>query len=137
VFRADLDAANNGADTDLYLYRLDEAGEPEALVAYSATGAADESITVNDLETGNYLLELNGYAAAPNESTIQMRSDAYAVDGDTVGNLTATPNPLPVVQGETTPYTASWSGLETDSRYLGYFEYKGALSPTYLYVDTQ
>lgn len=137
LFRADLDAANNGADTDLYLYRLDEAGEPEALVAYSATGAADESITVNDLEAGNYLLELNGYAAAPNESTIQMRSDAYAVDGDTVGDLTATPNPLPVVQGETTPYTASWSGLETDSRYLGYFEYKGALSPTYLYVDTQ
>jgi hypothetical protein len=44
------------------------------------------------------------------------------------------PNPLAVEQGKTTKFNATWSGL-TSGRYLGMFEYAGALAPTFLYVD--
>ena len=41
---------------------------------------------------------------------------------------------MPVTQGQETSFNASWSGL-TGGRYLGMFEYEGALAPTFLYVD--
>ena len=41
---------------------------------------------------------------------------------------------MPVTQGQQTKFAASWTGL-ADGRYLGMFEYDGALAPTFLYVD--
>jgi len=137
LLRADLDATNDQADLDLYLYRLNAAGQPVALAGQSATGSADESITVDNPQAANYMLLVDGYSAAPGEDSIGYRSDLFRVDPTaTAGNLTATPNPLPVVTGVETSYDAGWSGLEAGSRYLGYFEYDGALAPTFLYVSS-
>jgi hypothetical protein len=43
-------------------------------------------------------------------------------------------NPVTVTQGQATRFDAVWNGLD-GGRYLGLFQYDGALAPTYLYVD--
>jgi len=136
VARFDLDAANDAADLDLYVYKMNAAGTALAsLEGQSATGAADESVTLNAPSAGKYYVLIDGYAAAPGESSIAYRYDEFLVGATGgVGNLAAVPNPLRVVQGETTSFDATWSGLAA-GRYLGLFDYEGSLAPTYLYVD--
>jgi hypothetical protein len=135
VARFDLDAANDSADLDLYVYELNDAGTPVALAGQSATGSADEQVTLTNPDTGKYLVSIDGFAAAPGESSIAYDyADFLVTSTGGLGGLTATPNPVPVTQGEATSFTASWNGL-ADGRYLGLFEYDGALAPTFLYVD--
>ena len=52
--RFDVDATNNGADLDLYVYLLDDAGVPVELVGQSATGSADERVTLTNPVAGKY-----------------------------------------------------------------------------------
>ena len=135
VARFDLDAANNAADLDLYVYRLNDAGTPVAEAGRSATGSADEQVTLTNPTKGKYLVHIDGFAAAPGESSIAYDyADFLVTSTGGLGGLTATPNPVPVTQGQETTFSASWNGL-TSGRYLGLFEYDGALAPTFLYVD--
>ncbi|HET7194524.1 MAG TPA: S8 family serine peptidase [Nocardioides sp.] len=135
VARFDLDAANDSADLDLYVYELNDAGTPVAEAGRSATGSADEQVTLTNPTTGKYLVRVDGFAAAPGESSIAYDyADFLVTSTGGLGGLTATPNPVPVTQGQATSFSASWSGL-AGGRYLGLFEYDGALAPTFLYVD--
>lgn len=135
VARFDLDATNDAADLDLFVYRTNAAGQPVALAGQSATGSADESVTLNNPVASSYLVVVDGYAAAPGETSIAYRYDEFLV-GSTggLGGFTATPNPVPVEQAKATSFQGTWSGL-TSGRYLGLFEYDGALAPTFTYVD--
>lgn len=101
----------------------------------SATGAADESVTLTSPTAATYVAVLDGYSAAAGESGIGFRYDQYAVPttGGT-GNFRVSPNPVPVVQGQTTTFSALWDGLPA-GRYLGRLTYPDALAPTYVYVD--
>ena len=135
VARFVADAGNDAADLDLYVYRYNAAGtQLEALVGQSATGSADEMVTLAAPRAAKYLVVVEGYAAAPGESAIATTYDEYLVGATGLGSFHADPDPVPVVQGETTSYDAVWSGLEP-GRYLGMMEYTGALSPTYVTVS--
>lgn len=135
--RFDLDAVNDQADLDLYVYRMNAAGTAlEALVGSSATGSADESVDLRNPRAASYFIVVEGYSAAPGESTVEYRLDGFRVDGSaTEGNLAASPNPVPVVGGVPTSYEAVWSGIDVGTRYLGYLEYEGALAATFIYVN--
>jgi subtilisin family serine protease len=136
VARFVADAANDAADLDLYVYRYNAAGTAlEALVGQSATGSADEEVTLVSPVARKYLVVVDGYAAATGESAIETTYDEYLVDASaTLGSFHAEPDPVAVQQGETTSYDAVWSGLAA-GRYLGMMEYDGALSPTYVTVS--
>ena len=136
VARFVADATNNAADLDLTVYRYNAAGTALVAVAgQSATGAADETVTLVNPVPAKYLVEIHGYAAAPGETSIATTYDEYLVDATaTLGSFKAEPDPVPVKQGETTSYDAVWSGL-TAGRYLGMMEYEGALAPTYVTVS--
>ena len=54
----------------------------------------------------------------------------------TLGNLTVTPNPVPVVNQEETSFDVTWSGLDPDASYLGMLEYDGALAPTMVEITS-
>ena len=139
ALRVDLDSVRDDADLDLYGYVMETDCDSAAIdyLAISATGAADESFTVADPGAGSFVIEVDGYAAAPGESTIGYVLDIYDVNADTnLGDFRADPNPVPVTAGEPTTFDAVWSGLEPGARYLGVLEYEGALSPTYVAVDT-
>ena len=74
VARFDLDAANNSADLDLYVYELNDAGTPVAVAGQSATGSADEQVTLTNPAKGKYLVSIDGFAAAPGESSIAVNT---------------------------------------------------------------
>jgi hypothetical protein len=137
--RFDLDAADDDADMDLYVYQAADSACAD-LVAFSgqsATGSADEQVTLLDPAPGYYFVVVDPFAASPGQSSLDWRFDFYDVNPATqVGGLAADPNPVPVVNNQETSFDATWSGLEEDNRYLGMFDYDGALSPTFLTVDT-
>ena len=133
VARFDLDATDDTADLDLYVYRVAASGSA-TLVGQSATGSADESVTLTNPTAGTYVAVLDGYSAAAGQSSIAYRYDQFSVPSTGLGAFGANPNPVPVVQGQPATFDAVWSGLTT-GRYLGQLSYDGALAPTYVYVD--
>ena len=135
VARFVADATNDAADLDLYVYRYNAAGTALVAVAgQSATGSADETVTLFEPLAAKYLVVVEGYAAAPGETTTATTYDEYLVGPDSLGNFYAEPDPVPVTQGQTTSYNAVWSDL-LPGRYLGMMEYDGALAPTYVTVS--
>jgi hypothetical protein len=137
--RFDLDSVDDSADLDLYVYAAEtcDLDTAYAVAGQSATGAADESFTIEAPDAPAYILEIDGYAAGDAGSPIEYVLDSYLMDAHaTLGDLTVTPNPVPVVNGEDTTFEVSWSGLDADARYLGMLEYDGALAPTFVEVDT-
>ncbi|MCW2794679.1 S8 family serine peptidase [Nocardioides sp.] len=137
--RFDVDAADNSADLDMYVYASGSCDPADAfaLAGQSATGSADESVTLNSPDPGTYLVEVDGFAAGTAGSPMAYRFDFYDVDASaTLGNLTATPNPVPVVNQEETSFDVSWTGLDPAGHYLGILEYEGALAPTMVFVTS-
>ncbi|NIZ91653.1 S8 family serine peptidase [Kineococcus rubinsiae] len=133
--RFDVQAADDRSDLDLALYRLAADGTAEQ-VALSATGSADERIDVLAPEAGTYVVQVSGYATAPGASTAPYALTSYAVTPDTdEGDLTATPNPVPVTAGEPVTVSLSWSGLEEGTRYLGWVSFGDSPTPTVVAVD--
>ena len=129
VARFDVDAANAAGDFDLFVYRVNATGAP-TLVASSATGAADEQVTLRGPRAAEYLVRVENYAAAPGETTSAYALTNYVLDpSDTAGALAVTPNPVPVTQGTAASVSATWSGLTAGTRYLGLLSYGGAAAP--------
>jgi len=116
--RFDLDAVDDLADLDLVVYQLDADGNPVA-VWQSATGSADERVDI----------------VAPEAATYQVLVDVFSANPSTAWDLVATsvlpggaplalaPDVLAGQQGVPTTYTASWTGLEPQSTYLGLVGY--------------
>lgn len=137
--RFDLDAEDDDADMDLFVYQAadTQCQELVAVAGQSASESADERVTLLDPAPGFYLVEVDPFAASPGEQTLRWRFDYFDVSPTLeVGQLTADPNPVPVVNGQSRTYDAVWSGLASQRRYLGAFGYDGALAPTFLTVDT-
>ena len=139
VARFDLDAADNGADLDMFVLQSEtcDIDDAFALAGQAATGSADESLTINDPTPGTYIVDVNGFAAGPQGSPMKFDLDFYDVnDAATLGNLKVDPNPVPVRNQETTSFELSWSGLVPNNRYLGFLEYDGALAPTVVKISS-
>ena len=129
--RFDLDSIDDSADLDLFVYLLDSRGAPVE-GWFSATGAADERVDL----------------VAPTAGTYEVVADVYSAAGEVSWNLTATsvvPGGAPLAldpaviageQGVTTTYTASWSGLEPSSTYLGIVRYGETGAATVVTVAT-
>lgn len=133
--RFDLDSSDDeGSDLDLTVYRV---VAPDDLRYYerwqSATASADEQVTLPTPTAGTYLIVANVYSTtAP--MTWDMTYANVAPGGE--GALTATPNPIPVTQGQATRYELSWSGLAAGTEYLGVVQYGESAVRTIVSVDT-
>ncbi|WP_372966831.1 S8 family peptidase [Microbacterium sp.] len=134
--RFDLDSSDDtGSDLDLTVYRV---VSPDDLRYYerwqSATGSADERVTLPAPTAGTYLVVANVYS-----TTAPMTWDmTYAnVQPDGEGAFTANPNPIPAVRGQATSYELSWTGLTAGTRYLGLVQYGESDVRTVVTVDAQ
>ncbi len=132
--RFDLDAENDAADLDLVVYQLTPDGSALVDVFVSATGSADERVDLLAPAEGQYVVVSMGYSNAPGESTSAYRQSLFVVGGDE-GNMTVSPNPVPVTRGAESTFEVSWSGLDDGDRYLGWVGYAGALQPTIVTVN--
>ena len=108
-----------GTDVDLYLY---EAGTSN-LVASSAGGSSEETIRIEEPPAGTYDLYVVLFGAGPGQTSIQVPTYLWALDGAAKGNLTATPASQAVTAGTPATVTAAWSGLTAGTRYLGRISY--------------
>jgi hypothetical protein len=123
--RFSLDSDDDTADLDLFVYR------GGALRALSASGAADEQVTLLAPAAGTYDVYVNGFAT-PGGSTPYHISNFVVPETD-AGNLTVTNN-VPVTTGVPVTLTASWSGLDPAQRWLGVVSYAGATDVTLVSV---
>ena len=111
ALRFDVDGAAT-ADLDLWVYQV--VNGHEELVALSADGDADETVTLLDPEDGTYVAYVNGFAGDGNYQWTQW----VVGDGD-AGNLVVAPDSQPVTVGETVSFDVSWNGLDPSKRWFG------------------
>jgi hypothetical protein len=123
--RFSLNAGDDTADLDLYVYR------GGVLRALSASGAADEQVTLIAPVAGTYDIYVNGFAT-PGGSTAYQISNFVVPDVD-AGNLTVTDN-VAVTIGVPTTLTAAWTGLDPAKRWLGVVSYGGTSDVTLISV---
>jgi subtilisin family serine protease len=124
--RFSLDSADNSADLDLFVYKNGE------LVDLSASGSADEQVTIVAPEAGTYDVYVNGFAT-PGGSTTYAISN-FVVPSASAGNATVTPDPVSVTTGTPVTLTASWNGLDATKRWFGVISYGGADTVTFFSV---
>lgn len=117
--RFDLDAVDNATDLDLTVYRLSGDGGTPVAGWQSATGSADERVDLSAPQAGFYRVFVDVFSGTTAFDVTTF--SVLAAGGE--GSFTATPNPVPAVQGVPTSYTASWTGLKPDTDYLGLVHY--------------
>ena len=126
--RFSLDSADDTADLDVWVYKGGE------LVDLSASGAADEQVTMLAPDAGTYDVYVNGFTT-PGGSTTYALSN-FVVPSANLGNVTLSPNPVPPPStlGQPSTVTASWTGLDVTKRYFGVISYAGSEVVTYVSV---
>jgi subtilisin family serine protease len=124
--RFTLDSDDNTADLDLFAYK------DGTLVDLSASGAADEEITLHAPAAGTYDVYVNGFAT-PGGSTSYHLSN-FVVGSVDAGNATVTPDPVSVTLGTPVTLTANWTGLDPAKRWLGVIGYADTDTTTLLSV---
>jgi subtilisin family serine protease len=111
--RFDVDAVSPTDDLDLYVYKDGE------FLTYSASGSADEQVTLHDPEAGTYTAYVNGFATGGGGGYSYTQ---WAVPAGPVGNLTVDDG-VPTTVAVPVELTAEWTGLLPGLRYLGFIEY--------------
>jgi subtilisin family serine protease len=136
--RFDLEASDDTGDLDLMVIPVDETcSEQTGAEHVSATPSADERVTLLDPPSGWYVAAVDPYAAPEGGGPLGWRLDVYDVHPELeTGAFAVEPSPVPVVAERTATFEARWSGLEPGPRYLGMLSYEGALSPTFVTVDS-
>jgi subtilisin family serine protease len=118
--RFSLDAADNSADLDLWVYMGGE------FVDLSASGAADEEVTLLNPAAGTYDVYVNGFST-PGGSTAYGLAN-FVVGSADLPNSDITPATASVTVGQKVTFAASWTGLDTTKRWLGVISYAGTTS---------
>lgn len=113
---------NTTSDLDLAVYQVIDG--QRVLVGQSATGAANETVTLTAPAAGEYIAQVAGFANAAGTTTTPFSFRAAVVTTTSAeGNFTVTPtNPVAVV-GRPIQIKASWSGVDANTPYLGWIEY--------------
>ncbi|MFL6024600.1 MAG: S8 family serine peptidase [Marmoricola sp.] len=122
VARFSLDSDDDTADLDLYAYLNG------ALADVSASGSADEQVTLLDPEAGTYDIYVNGFSTPGGTTAFHLAN--FVVGVGSVGNGNVTPNPASITQGVPTSLSAGWTGLDPAKRWLGVINYTGTDAAT-------
>lgn len=126
VSRFSLDAGDDTSDLDLFVYRDGE------FVSLSASGAADEEVTLLQPLAGTYQVYVNGFATPGGSTSYELAN--FVVGAGSAGNATVAPASVPVTTGDPVTLTVSWSGLDTAMRWLGAVEYQNSDEMTLISV---
>jgi subtilisin family serine protease len=124
--RFSLDSDDNTADLDLFVYR------GGTLVGVSASGSADEQVTMVAPTAGTYDVYVNGFATPGGTTAYHLAN--FVVPAASAGNVAVSPNPAPATQGVPLTLTATWTGLDPAKRWFGVISYAGTTSRTFLSV---
>nr|WP_306254565.1 cell wall-binding repeat-containing protein [Ornithinimicrobium cryptoxanthini] len=107
-----------GVDMDLFLINP----AYTAVVAQSAAGGSDESITLDNPAAGTYYLALDYWDGAAG-AVANVPTHVWAVTDADEGNMTVSPETAPAAIGVPIDLTVAWDGLAGGARYLGNVNY--------------
>ena len=132
--RFTLDASDDAADLDLFVYKLKDGDDSVATAVWqSASQAADEQVTLVKPAAGRYLVVANMYA--PTSGMVWDLWSGSVPTAAATGGFAASPNPLTVTQGTKVSYNLAWTGLDPAGRYLGVVQYGTSAVRTIVTVD--
>jgi hypothetical protein len=117
------DFTDGDDDLDLYVFGPDTAGFP--FVGASGFGGSDEEVNLLLPEAGVYIVVVHGWQTDGPDSNYTLFDwsvSATPADGSGATDLSVT-GPTEAVLGESGTINASWSGLETGTKYLGAVSY--------------
>ena len=126
--RFSLDSDDDTADLDLFAYLNGE------LVSLSASGSADEQVTLVAPDAGTYDVYVNGFTTPGGSTSYHLAN--FVVPSTDAGNVTITPDPIPApaTLGDPSTVTASWTGLDPAQRWFGVIGYTGTNTVTLLSI---
>jgi subtilisin family serine protease len=124
--RFSLDSDDNTADLDLFVYK------GGTRIAQSASGAADEQVTLRNPAAGTYDIYVNGFETPGGSTSYHLAN--FVVPTADAGNASVNPNPANVTVGTETTLSANWSGLDPAKRWFGVINYGGSTDVTYFSV---
>lgn len=134
--RFSLDAVDDSADLDLVVVELDADGVP-VQVWQSASGAADETVVIDDPASSAYLVQVNVHSPPPANSMAEFDLTSFAIPSSADdGQLAVSPENVTAKQGQEQRVKLSWDDLDPDSVYRGLVEYSGSTATTLVKVDT-
>ncbi len=128
VLRLDLQAESPRDDLDMFVYR------GTTPVGSSNSAAADERLTLDDPQPGDYTVYVNAATSATGDTT-SSRLTTWVVPFGDAGTATAGPNPVTVTGDRPFDLIVNWSDLDTHQRWFGYLAYRGSESRTYLTIN--
>ena len=105
----------NAADIDVNVYRFTPPSSI-SLVGSSGNGDSTETVTLNNLAPGTYVVAVDNFSA---EADVTAPVHVWNVGDTAEGNLSVAPASVDVAQGVAANLTASWTGLDAAKRYLG------------------
>ncbi|MGC1208407.1 MAG: S8 family serine peptidase, partial [Ornithinimicrobium sp.] len=109
------------SDIDLNIYNPDA-----QLVGSSGSGGSTEEFTIDNPVAGTWFVAVDLFSSEP---SVQVPVSGFYVGEEDAGNLTVSPDTVPVSAAETVEMTATWSGLADDTRYMGAINYINGSSP--------
>ncbi len=122
ALRFSADATNDSSDFDLFVYLVN--GTTKTLVGVSASGAADEEVTLTTtapLNGAQLEIYVHQFGGADGSYTYR----GWNVDNTAAGNLTVTPASRQVTQGTPVTETIAWTGLAAEQSYFGWVGFAG------------
>jgi Subtilase family/Fibronectin type-III domain/Peptidase inhibitor I9/PA domain len=125
--RFSLDAGDNTADLDLFVYKNGQ------FLDLSASGAADEQVTLLAPAEGTYDVYVNGFATPGGSTSYQLAN--FVVGAADLPNSSVTTG-VPVSVGVPATLTATWTGLDVTQRWLGVISYAGQTADGPVTSDT-
>ncbi|MCY7290311.1 MAG: hypothetical protein LH624_19215, partial [Cryobacterium sp.] len=126
--RFDVDAVNNSDDLDMVVYQIK--GGQRVEVGVSATGAADERVSLEQPAAGRYVAVVEGFSLSTGSNgAYSFTGIALPAKPLTPPNLVLNPPAQPVTAGNPFTILASWK-LSTARTYLGRVQYLQNGTPT-------
>lgn len=135
LLRGELDAANDSDDMDLYLFLHIDIGTEDGLIVLldsGVTSAADERVEIFSPPPGEYMLLVHSRSTESSSSDFTL---TRFLVGEDAGNLTVSPNPIPVTYRQEATVTVSWSGLDPTVPYLGWIGYENTARRTIVSIN--
>jgi hypothetical protein len=124
--RFSLDSDDDTADLDLFVYK------GGAFVDLSASGSADEQVTMLDPEPGTYDIYVNGFTTPGGTTTYKLAN--FVLDAASAGNASVTPNPAAATIAQPLTLHANWTGLDPAKRWFGVIHYDNSDDVTFFSV---
>jgi subtilisin family serine protease len=124
--RFSLDSDDDMADLDLFVYK------GGTFIDLSASGSADEQVTMLNPAAGTYDVYVNGFTTPGGTTTYKLAN--FVLDSASAGNASVSPNPAAATIAVPLTLSADWTGLDPAKRWFGVIHYAGSTDVTYFSV---